>query len=111
MKRQILWLVFFIFLGGCISGNKKNESGQLEADKIEVVGPQKQVEVVTPAQSQKRLDEMLALQKQIQDINSEISRLIEYHHNEIDRLKTEKDSLRSKLDALYKIEKELQSPN
>jgi TolA-binding protein len=105
---SLLLFLLLVLLSGCVPANKKTESKQLQADIAEMASPQKQVEAAGPEQSTKRINEMLDLQKQIQDINSEVSRLIENHHKEIDKLTSERALLRSKLVELYKIEKKHQ---
>jgi hypothetical protein len=82
----------------------------LSQNKVpEEITPQEQVKKNEPEQSQDRINEMIELQKKIQDIDSEISRLIKLRHDEIEKLKTEREILEGRLNELYEIEKELQS--
>ena len=107
MKKLAFLFFAVVFWGGCASTDIKNELKQPE-EAINSDMPQGHLEEFDPEQSQKRVNEMLLLQRRIQDINSEISRLIEYHHNQIDKLIDEKDILSKKLNELYNLEKEYQ---
>jgi uncharacterized coiled-coil DUF342 family protein len=130
MKKLAFMLLFFFIISGCATGDKKNDSGQVyeknpEASEqqgeipgtepeqsqekaAEAIERQDQIQEIDPEQSQKRIIEMNELQKKIQDIDSEISSMIKYHHEEIDKLQSEKETLANKLNELYEIEKEYQ---
>ena len=107
MKKLAFLFFAVVFWSGCASTDIKNELKQ-PGEVINSDMPQGHLEEFDPEQSQKRVNEMLLLQRRIQDINSEISRLIEYHHNQIDKLIDEKDILSKKLNELYNLEKEYQ---
>ena len=109
MKKLVFILSFFCIISGCATGDKKNDSGQLYEKIPEVSEQQGEIPGTEPEQSQERIVEMNELQKKIQDIDSEISSMIKYHHEEIDKLQSEKEILVNKLNELYEIEKEYQS--
>ena len=106
-KPAILYAVVF-FLGGCGAADINIEPKEQQTEAVESGIPQERQAEFDQEQSQKRVNEMLVLQKQIQDINAEISLLIEYHHNQIDTLIDEREFLSKKLNELYNQEKEYQ---
>ena len=108
MKKLLFLFVALFFGGGCATTPINNETAQQQEKNTRKDTPQEQLQENSPEQSQERVNEMLILQKKIQDINSEISRLIEYHHNEIEKLKDEKEPLSKKLNELYNLEKQYQ---
>jgi len=121
--------MFLIVLSGCVPENinkeqleskntkivesqnqiQKTDREQPETKDDEISKPQVEAKFIDPEQSEMRISEMTKLQKQIQDIDSELSILIQSYRENMSKLKSEREVLEKKLNALYEIEKEVQS--
>lgn len=126
MRKIILFMFILIFFSACVLKNiatgqteskiteiiesqNQTQKTELEQPKTridEFTKPQMETEYTDQEQSEMRVSEMVKLQKRIQDIKSEISSLIQYYHETMNKLTSESEELEKKLNELYEIEKE-----